>query len=168
LVAILLTAEMGDLTARGHAGESRPDTGFSIIEVVITLAILATVAVVGLTAVTTSVSSSARNRSHSQAETVAQNVIDLSTSVDYASVACATSAQWESVLAPAATSVGWPVSSVHVESVLYWQNTPPGFTNLCVAEVSPDATRKLQQINVTITNPTDGVMRNLQVVKSDV
>ncbi len=155
------------------AGTERPgraaDRGFSLVEVVIAIALIGLVIVGMLEAVRVSVAASSANRAAAQVETAVVNAADR---VNRAPKRCD-----YTVYAQAAVQTqGWQPSSATVLHEYY----EPGATAsdqgtwLTGAASSPGCAGQaptdllVQRVTITITNPDGNVRRSIQVVKSDV
>lgn len=146
------------------------DGGFSVIEIVITIALMAIAILPLMDATLTSVRASSTAREAAEIETVLANAADrvnrAGTRCDYAIFAEA-----------AAQSKGWQASTV----TLAYQHYVPGpsaraedagvwASGACpIVNGSPTRTpRLIQLVTVSITSPSGDVSRSVKVVKSDV
>ena len=151
---------------------ARHDRGFSIIEVVVTVTLMAVVIVPILTAVATSVKAGSQTRSAAQVETALVNAADR---VNRADLKCSYAIYAEA----AVQSQGWGASQASL-SYAYWVPgayvpgaTPalPGSwsTDGKACEIADTTTEKLvQRVTISITSPDGDINRVIEVVKSRV
>jgi prepilin-type N-terminal cleavage/methylation domain-containing protein len=147
----------------------RVDAGFSLIEVVIAVALLGIVVVPILDSIVSSIGASARNRTAAQVETVIVNAADR---VNRAPKRCD-----YTVFAQAAVQTqGWAPGQATVTHEFYrpaadpsvpgdWAVGPPGGA-ACDGGVAADLL--VQRVTITISSPDGAIRRTIQVVKSDV
>lgn len=140
------------------------DAGFTFVEAVVTVTLMAIVVAPILTAVSTAVRESARSRSAAQVETTIVNAADR---VNRAPKVC----DYTIYVQAAVRSQGWDASTASVVHEHYVP--PPDLTQ--AGQWVPDACEidtphdlLVQRITVTISSPSADVSRTIQVVKSDV
>jgi prepilin-type N-terminal cleavage/methylation domain-containing protein len=151
----------------------RDDGGYTLIEIVITIALLAVVVVPILNAVITSVEASSRSRSAAQVETMVVNAADR---VNRAPKVC----DYYSYARAAVVSRGWDESSVSLFQQAYYQPSlsGPAQVDLSVAgdwvfgssacRLDEPSELEVQLVRIQITSPDGKVSRTIEVVKSDV
>jgi Tfp pilus assembly protein PilV len=153
-------------TARNRG---RDDRGNTLIEVVITVVLMAIVVVPVLSAVRTSVAASSVSRSAAQVETALVNAADR---VNRAPKRCN-----YTMYAQAAMRIqGWPASTASVTHEYYvpgvdartpgtWKSgdaLSPGCAGLAPTDLL------VQRVTINLTSPDGAIHRSIQVVKSDV
>lgn len=154
------------------SSRSRRDRGFSLVEIVVAIALLGTVVVAGIEAVTTSIRVSSTSRSAAQVETAVVNAADRVNRAPSAPKPC----DYGRFARAAVLTEGWPASSVSVTQQYYvpsgdpreggtWETGLPG-TPACPNGVATDLL--VQRVAITITSPDGKVRRSITVVKSDV
>jgi prepilin-type N-terminal cleavage/methylation domain-containing protein len=153
------------VAARASAVDSR---GFSLVEVVIAIALMGTVAVAALNAVTTSVRTSSTSRAAAEVETALVNAADR---VNRAQKTC----DYTIYAQAAVQTEGWPASAAVVTHEYYQPSGSPAvagqwLTGPVAAPACPGVLTDLlvQKVTIRITNPEGNVSRSIQVVKSDV
>ena len=151
--------------ARGAAVDSR---GFTLVEVVIALALMGTVAVASMSAVTTSIRTSSVSRSAAEVETALVNAADR---VNRATKSC----DYTIYAQAAVQTEGWPASAAVVTHEYYQPSGSPAvagqwLTGPAAAPACPglEADLLVQKVTIRITNPNGNIARSIQVVKSDV
>ena len=142
---------------------SADDAGYSLIEIVVTIALLGLIVVPLLSAVTTLTSASSTTRQAANVETVLINAVDRvnrapSTECDYR------------VFAEAAVlTQGWPASQASVTQG--YLDNGAWSTGQVDAEACPPAGDRpllVKRVRITITSPDGKIARSVEVVKSDV
>lgn len=146
------------------------DGGFSVVEIVITIALMAIAILPLMDATLTSVKASSIAREAAELETVLANAADR---VNRAGTNC----DYDVYAEAAAQSKGWPASTV----TLSYQHYVPGPSALAadagtwasgacpIVNGIPTRTQRLiQLVTVSITSPSGDVSRSVKVVKSDV
>jgi prepilin-type N-terminal cleavage/methylation domain-containing protein len=144
--------------------DERNDAGFSIVEIVVTIAIMSVVVLAVLVGVITTIDASSRTRGLAQLETVIQNAADR---VNRATPGCG----YQLFAEAAARTQGWPATSVTVVEKHY----VPGATAALAGSWVPNACSGttitpllVQMVTVTITNPETGATKSIDVIKSEV
>lgn len=147
---------------------SRRDGGFTLVEAVITIALLSIVVVPVLGAVMASIQASARSRSAAQVETIIVNAADR---VNRAPKECG----YLTYVQAALGTQEWDEDLATVEEYYYIpaeQPSQPGEWKQGPTKDScplDDPTELLvQRVDITIKSPDGKVSRTIQVVKSDV
>jgi type II secretory pathway pseudopilin PulG len=152
------------LPGRTRRRASGRDDGFSVVEVVVTIVIMATVMVPILTAVISTIRASSNTRALAQLETVIQNASDR---VNRAPTGCGYRLYAEA----AARTQGWDASTVVVVEQHYVPGATPSAGGTWVANAcdGPSVTALLVQlVSITITSPDSGAKKTIEVVKSEV
>jgi type II secretory pathway pseudopilin PulG len=158
-----------DVVPRNERPRPHPnDAGFTLVEIVITVALMAVVVIAVLTAVSTSITASATGRSAAQVETAIVNAADR---VNRAPKRC----DYKIYVQAAVQTQGWPASTASVTQEYYtpgvnaktagtWQAGPLG--SACPGAAPADLL--VQRVTIHLTSPDGAVRRTIQVVKSDV
>jgi prepilin-type N-terminal cleavage/methylation domain-containing protein len=138
------------------------DAGFSIIEIVATIAVMAILIAPLMSAVIATVRGSRLSRNLAQIETVLQNAADR---VNRAPVRCP---DYLVYVQAAAQSIGWPPDSASATYAHYDVTAAPNpwVAGACIGASPTDLI--VQRVTITVTSPDGQVTRTLQVVKSDV
>ena len=152
--------------ARGPRLKRLRDTGFSLTEVVIAVALMGIIIVPLISATFTSVSASSTSRQVAEIETVLQNAADR---VNRAPVGC----NYDLYVKAAAQSKGW---SADLASATYQYYVPGSSAKAAdpgswASGACPNGERTaglVQMVTITITTDTGLVTRTIKVVKSDV
>ncbi len=150
-------------------GRGDPDSGFSLVEIVIAIVLMATVVVAILNAVSTSVKASSVSRSAAQVETAVVNAADR---VNRAPKRC----DYTIYVQAAVQTEGWPPETASVTHEFYvpgpdatvegsWETGAAGSPG-CSGPAPTDLL--VQRVTISITSPDGKVRRNIEVVKSDV
>jgi prepilin-type N-terminal cleavage/methylation domain-containing protein len=142
----------------------RGDGGFSLIEIVVTITLMAMIVVPLLMAASTTVKTSAAARNLAKVDTVLNNAADR---VNRAPELC----DYTIYIQAAALSQGWSAGQVSAT----YQYYTPGATaaaagtwssGACPGGVHTDAL--VQKVTITVTSPNGVVRRTMEVVKSEV
>lgn len=144
------------------------DAGFTLVEIVIAIVLMAVLVVPVLSAVSASIEASSRTRMSAQVETMVVNVADRvnrapDTLCDYTSYAKA-----------AALTQKWEANQVDVKQYYYVPsdnlNTAGSWQGDGSSACQKDerAPLELSLVRITITSPDGKVTRTVEVVKSDV
>jgi type II secretory pathway pseudopilin PulG len=131
------------LRRRGQGGET-------LLELLLTVAILGTAFIGVLAGIGTTLTASDTQRQAATAETVLRSYAErMKDPVDVPYVACATTATYAT---PVGFTLPTPEWSASVTTVLLWQgNTPPTFLASC-----PVPDKGVQQLTLTVTSPAGG------------
>jgi prepilin-type N-terminal cleavage/methylation domain-containing protein len=149
-----------------HAPVSPRDAGFSLVELVMAIVLIAIAIVPLMDATITSIRASTVAREAAEVETVLANAADrvnrAPTLCDYAIYAQA-----------AALSKGWQASTVNVSYQYYVPGasalaSDPGTWANGACPGGSRTPRLIQMVTVSITSPSGDVTRSVKVVKSDV
>lgn len=156
------------------AGQLRPrDRGHTLVEIVITITLLAIVVVPILNAVYSSIEASSRSRSAAQVETLVVNAADR---VNRAPKAC----DYYSYARAAVLSRGWDESSVTGFEQAYYapSMSDPAQVDLSqpgnwvfgstACRLDEPSELEVQLVRIQISSPDGKVSRTIEVVKSDV
>jgi type II secretory pathway pseudopilin PulG len=151
---------------RHGADRHGADDGITLIEIVITVTLLALVVVPILIAVTTSIKTSRISESAAQVETLLVNAVDRVNRSSQADFPCSLT----SPVTAAVETVGWPASAAtvyheYLEIDGTWKTDDGGLT-ACRSTGFQNGI--VQRVTITITSPEDGVSRSLQVVRGDI
>ena len=155
----------------GRAPATRHDRGFSLVEVVIAIALVGMVVVPILRAVSTSIVASSTSRSAAQVETALVNAADR---VNRAPVHCD-----YSVYAQAAVQTQWGPEAASRVTLTQYYYVPgasaaaagawvPGPAGTPACEIGTPTDGIVQKVRIAITSPDNKVTRTIEVVKSDV
>ena len=151
----------------------RVDAGFSLVEIIITVSLMAIVIVPLMMAASTTIKASASSRNLSKVDTVLNNAADR---VNRAPELC----DYTIYIQAAALSQGWTTAAV---SATYQYYTPGATAAIsgtwtsgacagCPAAVAcPGGTHTdglVQRVTITVNSPNNVVHRTMEVVKSDV
>jgi Tfp pilus assembly protein PilV len=144
----------------------RKDDGFSFVETVVTIVLLAMVVVPVLSAVITSIKASSVSRSAAQAQTAMINAADR---INRSPLSC----DYTLYAQAAVQTEGWSPDNASVVQEYYsaqtnqWIKDPPG--DQCPGAPGATVTDDLvQKVTIRITTPDTGITRTIQVVKSNV
>jgi prepilin-type N-terminal cleavage/methylation domain-containing protein len=141
------------------------DRGFSVVEVVITIALLGIVVVPIMDAVYTSIRASSSSRSSAQVETALVNAADR---VNRAPKSC----DYTLFAQAAVQTQGWAPDRASLTHRRYVPGATPAAPGTWVdgaCEIPPNPKDgEVQLVTITITSPDGKVSRQIQVVKSDV
>ena len=164
---------MADMQSRCDAirerTRARHDRGFSIVEVVVTITLMAVVMVPILSAVATSVTASSQTRSAAQVETALVNAADR---INRAPMKCSYAIYAEA----AVQSQGWDKNRAVLTYAYYLPQAAPGLPGTWetaidgkACEIVDTTTEKLvQRVTISITSPDGDIHRVIEVVKSRV
>jgi type II secretory pathway pseudopilin PulG len=158
------TAEPGVGASPRRLGSASADSGFSVVEVVMSIVIMSLVLVPSLNAVFSNVRASQIVRESAQVETVLQNALDR---VNRAPKRC----DYTIYAQAAAQTEGWQATQATVEVWHYVPGPNPGVAGTwasggCVGSTPTDLL--VQKVAVTVTGPSGSVQRRIEMVKSDV
>ena len=137
------------------------DLGATLVEVMISIALIGLLMGAVVTAVQVSIRSSSTAYVSSNVETVLLNASDR---ISRAPQVC----DYEPYVDAAASSNGWAPSSIDVTVELLVANTGDASDwepQTCPADVQPF---DVQRLTISVTDPTGRITRTLMVVKSDV
>jgi prepilin-type N-terminal cleavage/methylation domain-containing protein len=151
-------------TRRTLRGGGRADRGFTFVEVVVTVALMAIVVAPILSAVGVAVRESSRSRSSAQVETAVVNAADR---VNRAPKTC----DYTVYVQAAVQSQGWSADRAVAYHERYVPAATPNLPGTWVegaCEISAPTPLLVQRITITVISPDGSVRRSIQVVKSDV
>ncbi len=156
------------MTTQRATGERR-DRGFSLIEVVIAIALVGVVVLPILKAVATSIVASATSRSAAQVETALVNAADR---VNRAPLHC----DYHVYAQAAVQTQGWSADRVTLTQYYYVPGATAAAAGTWVAgpaatpacEIGTPTDGLVQKVRMSITSPDNKVTRTIEVVKSDV
>lgn len=154
----------GSIGAGRSRGSLRRDAGFTLVEAVVTIALMSIVVVPVLGAVMASIEASSRSRSAAQIETVIVNASDrvnrAPTSCGYLSYVQAAlgSQQWDPNLATVVEEHYVPAAQPNQAGE--WAPGP------CLIDSPTELL--VQRVTIKVSSPDGKVNRQIQVVKSDV
>ena len=146
----------------------RRDRGFTLVEVIISIALMALLVVPILLSVQATIRASTLSREAAQVETVLVNAADR---VNRATPTCNAKGYEDYVIA-AVFSHGWWHGQPEVVAGgvrhEYYDPTqsPPWVPGIC-PQVGHNDKHVIQRVSITVTSPEHGVSRNIEVVKSD-
>ena len=149
-----------------NADRDVTDAGFSLVEIVMTITIMAIIMVPTLNAVMATITAGRLNTNMSAVETVLQNAADR---VNRAPKGC----DYTLYAQAAAQTNGW---SADTTTVLQQHFVPGATANTdgqwadlaCLATESAPADLAVQLVTITVKSPDGKIEKSLQVVKSDV
>jgi prepilin-type N-terminal cleavage/methylation domain-containing protein len=151
----------------GRQARARRDRGFSLVEVVVTITLMAIVIVPIMSAVAINIKSSSQGRSAAQVETALVNAADR---VNRAPLSCD-----YSIYAQAAVqSQGWAPDRASVTTSYYVSGATPMDAGswvvgaACESGMATPRPGLVQRVLISVTSPQGEVRREIQVVKSDV
>lgn len=155
--------------ASGDLGMARPDSGESLLEVIITIMLVSTVMLCLLTATLTTIRVSSVSRSAARLETAIVNVADR---VNRAPKRC----DYLVYAQAAVQTEGWSPSAASMVQEYYTPGANPttpgtwtkGPADSPACPYSSPADLLVQRLTITLTSPDGKVTKNIQVVKSDV
>ena len=140
------------------------DSGFSLVEVIITIVLMGTVLIAIMNASIAGIKASSSAGDVAQIETVLQNAADR---VNRAPVKCD-----YGVYVSAAAQVAWGDPSLATASYKWYQPgadaTATGTWNTGPCSTPGVAGKDVQLVTITVTSPSGRVTRSMQVVKSNV
>ena len=148
----------------GATREQRCDRGFSLVEIVITVALMSIVIVPVVNAVISTVRASTRNGVAAEVETVLQNAADR---VNRAPKRC----DYTVYVQAAAQAKGWAASNATLVESHYQPGATPAQTGSWKAGGCPGSTRPdllVQRVEISVVSPDGGSRRTIEVIKSDV
>jgi prepilin-type N-terminal cleavage/methylation domain-containing protein len=137
------------------------DRGFTLVEIVMTIAIMSIVIAPLLILVMTTIRASSQATSAEQVETVMQNAADR---VNRSSKKCDYTIYVES----AAQSVGWAPTRAKQTVDRYAIVSGSWSSGGCDLGSTKPAPGVVQRVTITVTSPDGSIRRTTQVVKSDV
>lgn len=145
-------------------GRLRDDRGYTLVEVVIAIALMGTIVMAIMSAVQTGLRTSSDRRSAARVETAIVNAADR---VNRAPTVC----DYDVYVQAAVLSQGWPASAGTALEEHYVPGPTPGVPGSwqpggCILDEPTDLL--VQRVTITIQSPTGGGARTIQVVKSDV
>jgi prepilin-type N-terminal cleavage/methylation domain-containing protein len=148
------------------------DQGFTLVEVVITITLLALTIVPILDATFTSIKASATAREVAEVETVLQNAADrvnrAPTQCDYKIFveAAAIAKGWQATQASASYQYYLPGDNALASSPGAWTASGSALTDACPG--GNRSARLIQLVTITVRSDSGSINRTIQVVKSDV
>lgn len=148
---------------------ARADAGISLIEIVIAIALMGTLVVAILNAVTTSITASSVSRDAAQVETVVVNTADR---INRAPMRCDLDGYTEYAVAAVRSQGWWTGEDEYARAAEvrheFYNPDVAGKWQEGVCPADDFGKRIVQRVTVTITSPNRSVSRTIQVVKSDV
>jgi hypothetical protein len=158
--------ESRDEVVRGRT-RARRDRGFSVVEVVVTITLMAIVIVPIMSAVAVNIKSSSQGRSAAQVETALVNAADR---VNRAPLSC----DYTIYAQAAVQSQGWTPDRASVTHSYYVSGATPMDAGswvvgaACEPGMATPRTGLVQRVVIAVTSPEGAIRREIQVVKSDV
>lgn len=145
---------------------TRRDRGFSVVEIVVTVAIVGITVIPVMEAVLTNIRASSSINNGAEVETVLQNAADR---VNRAPKKC----DYTVYAQAASLSEGWLATQAVVTQDHYVPNANPAVagtwaSGACIGTDSTPADLLVQRVTITVTSPDGRTHRSMQVVKSDV
>lgn len=148
---------------------AKGDAGYSLIEVLVAIAILGTCVVALVTGLAASIVASDRHKQEAQVESVLHSAVEkVKDPVGVAHVACATTSQNTYVTAaqsaaPSGWTPGWaPASTIQITDIKYWDGSTFGTT--CYDDTA-HGNLALQLITIHVINPGTRADKSLAFVK---
>ncbi len=147
----------------------RGDEGFTLVEILIAVALLGSGAVTGLAAITTLASSSSLSRDRNQVQTVLNSAAEVVLNDDlnpYDSTHQCAALDLSALQSRLPTQpVQWTLSQV-TTSVEYWQRNPAGGAESFGATCNDSfELGRLRRITITVSSPDHRISNSLVVVK---
>jgi type II secretory pathway pseudopilin PulG len=153
--------QIGRSSGRRSPAVQQADPGYTLVETMITIALLATVVIAMMTAVQASVRVSALSRSAAQVETAIVNAADR---INRAPLSCD-----YTVYAQAAVQTeGWQAEQASVVHEWYDPTAKAWHPDADGCRFATPTLDLVQKVTVSITSPDGQVTRSIQVVKSNV
>ncbi len=156
----LLEADRND----PEPGVPRPDSGFTITEVIVAVVLMATAIVPIMLAGLVTVRTSSQTRTLARVETVLANAADR---VNRAPNGC----DYSIYVQAAALAEGWQPSQATVSYQYYTPAASASSAGTWSAGACPNGVHTaglVQLVTIGVTTPSGNVLRTIQVVKSDV
>lgn len=166
-----VTHEIRDQSSRcrGGASRHRSDQGFTLVEILVTIALVGTVVVAVLAGVRANIAASSISRSAAKAESAIVNIADR---VNRAPKSC----DYTIYAQAAVLTEGWSAGAVTVEQ---WHYEFPGYSDrpidagdwhpgACESGFTEPPDLLVQRVRVTVSTPDQKVSRTIELVKSDV
>jgi type II secretory pathway pseudopilin PulG len=141
----------------------RQDAGESLVEVMMSVAILGIAFVAILGGMVTSILGTETHHQQSVATTVLLATSEALKDPDNAYVACAGLSTYSSALSSVTVPTGW--ASPKVTSVSYWDGV--AFQSTCFDTSALGRLLRLQRLTVEVRSPNDSSVETLEVVKRD-
>jgi type II secretory pathway pseudopilin PulG len=162
------------------AGDAAGDSGFTLVEVIVTTLLMSTAVLSILLAMWTAIRVSTLNDDQAKVEAVLGSAADRLANYKY--LACPGGNRIDGGYLPivqaAAGTVGWPGDSVAITDIRYWNpsTTSTGSwsstNNLASAECAEGivltTSKTLQLVTIQVTSPDSGYTRDLEVVMNNV
>jgi type II secretory pathway pseudopilin PulG len=150
----------------------RVDRGFTIVENLLAIVLTGFIATSLFFAIWTLVRVSSINDRQADIEAVLGSSVDAMASVDYQP--CPGLDGYESYAQKGAASVGWPVNSVQITNIRYWDpysttwtSTNPLSADDCSGLSFLSTARSMQLVEITATMPSGGYTRSIQTIVTD-
>ena len=178
-----------DASTLPRADRVQRDRGFSLTETTLAIALMGTVILVIMTGLIGVIKVSSTSNDAARVEAMLTSAADRLAGWAYLSCPEANAEGYEAVVQAAAADVDWThADALEIVEYRYWDptlNTPAGSdavaanggwvesnalsgTDACGEDVNFTTSRTLQRITIQATSPDGKIVRNLEVVKSNV
>jgi len=169
-----MSADPSVFPAGAERLEERPDRGYTLVEILVSIVLMGTIVLSIMTGMWTVIRVSRQNDDRAKVQAVIGSAADRIANYQY--VACPEDANTYQVIGEVAASVvGWEATSVEIIRYQFWDpdigswadnNSIQGAD--CNQSVGLTTSKTLQKMTVRVTSPGAGYSSTLDVVKSDI